>query len=456
MGAALAPQAGTARTLRRAMLCALLIAIVALVAIPSAQSGRVGSRGVTPHIDQVAAYLNKRSPGTQGKLWWITTGNTLPQNWLLQTPNCWGHSGACDNGNKPGYDLMFDTIQRMVGEARSFVDITSLWPPPDGTFMMAVAQGLVNDYQINHTVPLVRIMAGKFLFDFVGQPEDGLYKSTGIYLTALKDKIETVCHCDGIPLKIEIAFMRFNFHSWVHEKAIDVDGHDVLIGGMNYWQNPYVTDPNPVADVSMEVVGPAAKNVMTFDDLLWTWTCKENQAGGLQTIDVYVQLKLSGSATCVPDAPYSANWPVSTGPAMSTNATVMTVGHLGDGFVPTWAVGKKSPAIPLHNGSANLCPFFGDTDTSDENNNFAYEYLNPGEDALRALVNSATTSISISQQDSTFMRSAQGAGRISRRTEVRRAALPGTRREDSGEDTDHDRPFRRHRVLRLRQRLFAQ
>ena len=76
----------------------------------------------------------------------------------------------------------------------------------------------------------------------------------------------------------------------------------------------------------------------------------------------------------------------------------MVVGRLGNGIHVPGEAGRESPPIdrpPVH---GNKCVFYH-RDYSQTNNDREYEYRNPGEDALRALIGSAHHSIFISQQD---------------------------------------------------------
>jgi phosphatidylserine/phosphatidylglycerophosphate/cardiolipin synthase-like enzyme len=386
--------------MKRAMLAALVLASVTLVVIPAAHSGppQPPPRPTTsaPYIHQLADYLRTRDPETEGKIWWITSHNELPQTWLLQTPDCWGNSA--NRGQpclKPGETQVLKTITRMVAEARTTVDITDLWPPPDERFLGAVIDGLEADYKNNHRMPLLRIIAGPFVGEATYQPDfDTSYKTAAGYLKELQD----VAGRDSFSVRAEVAYVKSSIVSWVHEKAIDIDGHDALIGGMNYWTLSYLTDDNPVADVSMEVVGPAAASVLSFDNILWGWACDTKNGADL-----------AGNVTsCPASATPDSNWspPSSIPPPVTSDATILTVGHLGVGITLAGLAGQESPPINTtapdgqRYPDGNYCPnIFGSYPVSLQNNSLRYELLNPGEDALRGLIGLAKTSIVISQQD---------------------------------------------------------
>ena len=81
------------------------------------------------------------------------------------------------------------------------------------------------------------------------------------------------------------------------------------------------------------------------------------------------------------------------------DVAVMTVGRLGNGIaVPGESYDRESPPIGPVPVSGTFCGgFLGGY--SDTNLGRSYEYRNPGEDALRALIASAKRSVFISQQD---------------------------------------------------------
>jgi PLD-like domain len=76
---------------------------------------------------------------------------------------------------------------------------------------------------------------------------------------------------------------------------------------------------------------------------------------------------------------------------------VMVVGHLGNGIPVPGEPNGESPPIPAAPLSGNRCSFA--FSPSESNDSRSYEYRNPGEDAVRALVAHAKHSVFISQQD---------------------------------------------------------
>jgi hypothetical protein len=86
-----------------ALAAALLISTMSLEA-PGAEA----SSSPTPHLDQVVAAIRNMevatgSDSTQGVLWSVTDGNTLPglgtkdPAWLIRTQSCWGAQGPCSS-----------------------------------------------------------------------------------------------------------------------------------------------------------------------------------------------------------------------------------------------------------------------------------------------------------------------------------------------------------------------
>ncbi len=397
------------RIMRRWMLTVVVVAsamamAIVAVAVPgpvarSANPPKAAGATASPYIDEVAGYLRKTSPASEGKLWWVTHSNVLPATFIQQTPNCWD-TDACGSP-PPAGERLLTRITQMVARARTIVDLTDLWPPPDGRFLQAVIQGLCIAH-LDHpaaTVPLVRIMAGKYPADFVGSPKHIPWLITRAYL----HDIRFACNKQTYPLRVQIAYVQPKIYSWVHEKAIDVDGQDVLIGGMNYWSSDYLDTSHPVNDLSIEVAGPAARDVLSFDNILWRWACQHSNRSQL-TVSSSRSVTFGHGGPCI--------WAAAIGPTLDTSAwvtatrsaTVLTVGHLGVGIDVPGVSGKQSPPISrispsgARYPSGNRCKPY-QRDYSDVNDSRTYEYENPGEDAIRALIGTAKRSIFLSQQD---------------------------------------------------------
>lgn len=330
----------------------------------------------TPHLDYVAVALRHHAPGTEGKVWRITHGNTLPANWLLQTPNCWGELNC--GQPPPGGRVFLDRITQMLSGAQISVDFAGLFPPPNGLFRQAIVNGLKQAIANGHR-PTVRILIGTFPGNMFSRP--------AAYVSELSREL-------GGVLPIQAAYMStyrertlggLVASSWDHSKILDADGRTAIVGGTNYFATDYLTTSHPVNDVSMQVSGPAAGDVSKFENLLWSWTCEHRRN------PLYVYFAAHAVNGCLT---HDHILPAPAGGGVP----MMVVGRLGNGIEVPGEAGRQSPPIsrpPVH---GNKCVFYH-RDYSQTNNDPAYEYRNPGEDALRALIGSGHHSIFISQQD---------------------------------------------------------
>jgi phosphatidylserine/phosphatidylglycerophosphate/cardiolipin synthase-like enzyme len=333
---------------------------------------RPAASAATPYLDAVARTLRERSPGTKGKVWWVSDENRLPSDWLLQTPDCWGRS---DCGKPPpGGRRVVARMRDMIAGAHKSVDIAELYDDtatgyPDGEYLDAIIDGLKEGHRIHPgEVPVVRLLLGIF-------PSRVYYPER--FAQVLQERV-------GNWVKVQSGVMQSTPTSWNHAKVWDVDGRDAIVGGMNYWSRDYLNTQHPVNDVSMEVIGPAATDVAHFTNLLWSWTC-EHQGFSVAVYRLHV-------SSCVKDIP------VATAPVEPSGIPIMVVGKLGMGIPVPGEAGRESTPFTPPPIQGNRCPA-GTIKPDEVNDSRAYEYRNPGETALRALVASAKHSIFISQQD---------------------------------------------------------
>jgi phosphatidylserine/phosphatidylglycerophosphate/cardiolipin synthase-like enzyme len=337
-----------------------------------------GASATPPYLDFVARTLRDASPGTEGKIWWVSNHSVLPRGWLLQTPNCWEEL-QCSQP-PPGGAKILERMAHLISTARESVDFAELYQGPSftdggpaGEFLRAIVRGLRAGHKAHPgQEPVVRVMIGKFPVGFY---------SAGDFARNLKREV-------GPWLKVQSASMRTELTSWNHAKVLDVDGRAAIVGGMNYWNSDYLQTANPVNDLSIEVEGRAATDVSRYDDVLWTWTCDHRR--GFHTDVTLLNLR-----DCVKVAKTQSTVPIGT-------VSMMVLGHLGNGIgVPGEPYDRQSNPFdrpPLH-GNPNVCNSVIGRDFSDTNNSRSYEYRNPGEPALRALIQRAERSIFISQQD---------------------------------------------------------
>ncbi len=331
----------------------------------------------TPHIDAVAAALRERNPGTEGKVWGVSADNTLPSSWLLQTPSCWAATGCGVGPLPPSAVPITSRITSMLAGAKRSVELSGLWPPPDGQFRQAIVDGLKQAVEAGKK-PTVRVILGTPPTQF----SDSQFKS---WFDALVADV-------GGGLSVQAAAMSTYRQivppvatSWNHSKVLAVDGRSAIVGGMNYWANDYLQVTDPVNDVSITLDGSAAADAVAFEDVLWGWICSNRGSS------TYVSLKTSNVDGCIKKA--------STIKGLADGEVpVLTLGRLGNGIDVPGEAGRKSPPIPTPPVEGSACTSF-QRQVSDTNTNREYEYRNPGEGGLRALIGSAESSVFISQQD---------------------------------------------------------
>jgi phosphatidylserine/phosphatidylglycerophosphate/cardiolipin synthase-like enzyme len=241
----------------------------------------------------------------------LTDGNTLARDWLVQTPNVWGHKAddlrfyplnckgcepdvmlrACSsdadcNGGScapiwpaPGSprgskrkvclghsDNLIIQVHDLVAGARHRVDVALLQPVPDGRFLGALRDALEVLARRGEPVT-VRIVIGQY-------PPGNV--DVAAFVTSLTSALEDT---PKARLTVSVAAMRScvvfedcDSYSWNHAKIVTVDGVDALVGGHNMWSADYLVDA-PVHDLSMRLHGPAAASAARYSDRLWDYIC---------------------------------------------------------------------------------------------------------------------------------------------------------------------------------------
>jgi phosphatidylserine/phosphatidylglycerophosphate/cardiolipin synthase-like enzyme len=147
------------------------------------------------------------------------------------------------------------------------------------------------------------------------------------------------------PISVHVATYRAGLSSWNHSKIISRDGNFLLMGGANMWDVHYL-GKDPVHDLWIKMSGSAAGDAARYLDQLWGFACAGSSLGNLRDLAAR-----DGSARC--PAMFGAGPKVQA--AGSTNA--ISVGRLG-------AIGEES-----------------------------------SDDAILAMIDSARTTIRLSQQD---------------------------------------------------------
>jgi phosphatidylserine/phosphatidylglycerophosphate/cardiolipin synthase-like enzyme len=267
-----------------------------------------------PLLEQLLAELRKTDPAGRytGTTYDLTRGNALPADWVVQTPDFWGHRGEelgffpltctdcepdfrlpscrsdadCGPNGRCGRldamtplpylagrrlclgqsDAVVDRFYDLLAGARSTVDITTLQPAPDDRFMAALRDGVTRLAQTGRPVT-VRLLVGQY-------PPDGVDAHA-----VLAQLVRDARAVPGAHLAVYVAAMRSctgtlpcDQFSWNHAKILAVDGRAALVGGHNQWSSDYLID-HPVHDLSMILQGPAAADAERFADALWDYVC---------------------------------------------------------------------------------------------------------------------------------------------------------------------------------------
>jgi hypothetical protein len=327
----------------------------------TARSSEAVSVAQSSYVSDAVLAVLQQSPSMQGKTWNVSHDNTFDSNWLINTPlqplygepvsqlvhpaactsncdpdfalqlctrasDCTG-GGACEPvlasvkvaGQAPtsmcvGHSAAFvDRIYGLVAGAQSFVDITSL-SPPDGQFLAAI-RNAITLLSVERNPPEVRIISAEI-------PVEGTVNTKTLLESFTRDVASTS--------KMHVAVGAYRSsdtsESWNHAKMIAVDGKTAIVGGHNMWSQQYLT-LDPVNDTSMEVHGTAAADAHRFANLLWQYTCTNENWETWLTWSVWENELVSGSVT--DDCPAAFNLPVTTGPS---TGTVISVGRLGTGM----------------------------------------------------------------------------------------------------------------------------
>jgi len=352
-----------------ALATACVIALSALCASQPASA----SDAPTPHLDGVEATLRRHSPNFEGKVWNRTAGNALDGNvdagdWILQTPDCWGQSG-CEHPT--GQARWLDALRHDLARAEHVVDITTLEPFADGEFASTVIAGLRDGYDAGRR-PLIRFLGG------MGPVIRILYPTAARY----RDQIASAV---GPDVRLVVARSRPDFFSSiVHTKIVAVDGRTLITGGHNMWAKNYLTRIDPVHDLSVHLSGPVAVDGHRMADVEWSFVCPH------ASMWFFVEYAATrGVAACPAQA--APAMPESNG---SDGFDVLSVGRPGYG-VDIGTPGGDPDPVPAHPEDGRCLPFWWNR----FNEVAGYPPTEPADVALRALADSATRSITMSQQD---------------------------------------------------------
>jgi len=193
----------------------------------------------------------------------LTRDNQLGPGLVAQTPpGLWGKE-AKDYKIGSG-DFIVSRIQDLIARAEDFVDITTLYPLPDGQFKTGIQSGLRELAGSGRHVR-VRILGGCF---------SPLQEKQSVYLEDLVKPLKSL----GGNLEIFVAAQQTNLHSWNHAKMVAVDGRRAILGGENQWDGDYLQRA-PVHDLNVELSGSAVHYMHRFADEIWKSVCKYRSTG---------------------------------------------------------------------------------------------------------------------------------------------------------------------------------
>jgi hypothetical protein len=359
----------------------------------------------TPYTDFIADAIRAMETRTgsstsEGILWNVTDGNTLPgmgtadPSWVIRTQDAWGQTDTHDSSDVQRQ--MLDRITSIIGGAKKVVDLSSLARAdvanlfqnslPDGGFLDAIIAGLkIANGHPEGERPVVRLLWGRAdavidqrLEEFQAKLQDAAPNLT-VIATLMGDY-------SLLPFKA----------SWNHSKIVAADGQVAFVGGINMWSGDYLKN-NPITDVGAVVEGPAAADAQKFLDVLWRFAYAHSQSGALIGPTKIVATPGIDPKDYLSIAP--------TPDPGTGDVRVMSVGRaafIPDEFIATGYVSGTqidNPVSAEDQAAANWfltnTPLNGPTTFPGKN---TWDGKNPSDTALRALVDSAKTSVVFCQQ----------------------------------------------------------
>jgi len=301
----------------------------------------------------------------------LTRGNRLAADWIVQTPNRWGHRArdlpfyaldckTCDpdvllpacssDADCPGGGTCGDTwplpgttagaarrvcfghsdelvvrIHDLVASARHRVDVTLLQPAPDTRFLGGLHAALLS-LAFSHREVVARFLIGQY-------PPDG--SDAGAFLkkltAGLSDIPDSHLSVSVSAMRTCIVFEDCDSYSWNHSKIVTVDGSEALVGGHNQYSADYLVDA-PVHDLSMRVSGPAAASAARFADELWRYVCANRDKAPAVAVATLPAGQTVPNTDCLTQPPL----PSVAKPAAG-GVPILAVGRLGAGITTDFA-----------------------------------------------------------------------------------------------------------------------
>lgn len=339
-----------------------------------------------PHINAVidairAMERNTGSDTSHGSLWDLTTSNSLATDgsWIVDTHHCWNSAKTCDNTAEQQH--ITSTIRSIVGSGEKIVDLSGLTGFPDGGFRQAIIDG-ARDASIAGRTPVIRMLWGHTpLYDVGDKKLKAFQKDVQDAAPGVRVVAASAANTAGV-----------GGYFWNHSKIVAADGKVAFIAGINMWSHSYLQSTHPVTDLGMVVTGPAAYNSQQFLDVQWRYVCAnpERSVSVTNTI-IPAQTPQTCPATMTPEVMSSAT--IDAG-----DVAVLSLGRGGrlyDGRL----VGEGAyPAVSWQDRLKTTCPGIFNI----MNGGARWDGRNPSDTGLRALVESAQSSITIFQQNMMF------------------------------------------------------
>lgn len=348
----------------------------------------------TPYTDFIADAIRAMETRTgsmtsKGILWNVTDGNTLPgmgtaaPSWVIRTQDAWGDTGPHDSSAVQ--QQMLDTITTIIGGAKKVVDLSGLAHLPDGRFLKAIIDGLViaNGHSEGER-PVVRLLWGR-----ANPLENANIADFQAVLQLVAPNLTVIAALMGEYSVLPIQ------GSWNHSKIVAADGEVAFVGGINMWDDDYLHRKDPITDVGVVVEGPAAADAQKFLDVLWRFAYDHASNPFVPTlIAARKGLDVSQYLSIAPDAkPGTGDVRVmSVGRAVFIPDRNIATGHVSGTQIDNPVSAEDQAAA---NWFLTQTPMNGPTTFPGIN---TWDGKNPSDTALRALVDSAKTSVVFSQQ----------------------------------------------------------
>ncbi|MEY3288175.1 MAG: hypothetical protein RLZZ419_417 [Pseudomonadota bacterium] len=216
-------------------------------------------------ISSIYKELKKHSAENTGAYTQSSRNNIVE---IIDTPRMWGvpfeNKDAIVEKGAEAKNKINNIIKFIIQKAEYNIDIVSL-APPTGEFKDTIISELVDRFNSEHTITLVR-----FLFGYLPAGEDtvkAFRNELAISLSGLRN--QTLELYVGRVHGGERGGGGGPLSPWNHAKIITADGRYALVGGHNLWPHNYADYP-PVHDISLFIRGDGAVAAQSFTNFLWT------------------------------------------------------------------------------------------------------------------------------------------------------------------------------------------